>query len=121
MGHAHQFHNGIEPCDHCMARIQIRIGGLAHNPFMGSYLTDVPVAGVTGGKLLEAPVVVKPPVDVPHSFLQVINSERIAEDARRHMLTVSRHYAAREWRSAMVTCRSAIQAALRDRGVTDAW
>lgn len=40
-----------------MARIQIRIGGVAFNPLRGSYHTDVPVAGVTGGMLLEAPVV----------------------------------------------------------------
>ena len=116
---AYQFHNGIDTCDHCMARIQIRIGGVAFNPRRGRYHTDVPVAGVTGGMLLEAPVVVQPPVDVPISFLKVINSERIAQDARRHMLTASRQYAAREWRSAMLTCRSAVQAALRDRGVTD--
>ena len=41
----------------------------------------MPVIGAPGGRLLEAPVVVEPPVGIPPSFLQVVNSERIAQEA----------------------------------------
>ena len=116
---AYAFYKGVERCDRCLAGILLVIGDLAHAPLRGNYLSHVPVVGALGGKLLEAPVVAEPPAGVPPSFLQVVNSERIAGEARRHMMTASRHYVNRAWRSAMIACRSAVQMALLDLQVKD--
>ena len=83
------------------------------------YKTTVPVQELAGGRILSEPRLVSPGIAVPPSFLQVVHTDKIAQESQRHMKNALSHYADQTHRSSIVACRSAIQMALRDLGVQD--
>ena len=116
----YSFYQGNVPCEHCVALVGVLMGDEYYDPMAQThYKTARPREGLRGGRLLAEPTLVEPPVAIPPSFLQVLQSEGIPPDARR-MGTAIRHYAEGNYGGSIATmCRAAVQAALADQGIPD--
>ncbi len=109
-------------CDGCFALLGVKIGDEYYDRRAQTHYEAIrPRDGLTGGRLLETPVIKEPSVRVPQEFLQVFQHIRLPQDVRRRMEIVVAHFADGQYEASVAMgCRGAVQAALMDQGIPDA-
>ena len=113
------WYNDKTGCEWCQAEFLVAIGDYRPDYLGNKSPTSIPFSGSTGGKLLEAPILVQRPNTVPREIVEGTESENIHETSQLAFRTALRHFESGQYEDAAVRCRVTIEAALRNHGVEE--